>query len=239
MERGSVEMDWVILPELCDFSDEDRKVDFNLECIDFKYFDRISIKNSTENEFKDYPDEESVKEISEVTILHPMVIEELKAPPKILFMKPKESEFDNMRLDSPKSVALIKPSLELIQFDENNEDCEGEDAKIEGAKVVLEEEKGRDCLEGFGFSIWRWRINGIGGLSSIGVVAATLCIFVFGGKQRHNQQKQQKIQFKIYPDNKRIKHGVVHHTTRLNQALSSRWGVPLTGAHITFGGYYD
>ncbi|KAK1313843.1 hypothetical protein QJS10_CPA06g01566 [Acorus calamus] len=234
MERGSVEMDWVILPDPLDFSEEDHKVNLNLKGIDFDYFDSISIKNSTENEFKDYPDEESVKEISEVTILHPMVIEELKAPPKVLFMKPKESEFDNMRLDSPKSVALIKPRLEL-----NNEDCEGEDAKIEGAMMVLEEEKGRDCLEGFGFSIWRWRINGIGGLSSIGVVAATLCIFVFGGKQRHNQQKHQKIQFEIYPDNKRIKHGVVHHTTRLNQALSSGWGMPLAGAHITFGGYYD
>lgn len=32
---------------------------------------------------------------------------------------------------------------------------------------------------------------------------------------------------------------VVHHASRLNQALSSVRGIPLVRAHITFGGHYD
>ncbi|KAG8486496.1 hypothetical protein CXB51_019868 [Gossypium anomalum] len=32
---------------------------------------------------------------------------------------------------------------------------------------------------------------------------------------------------------------VVHHTTKLNEAISVVRGVPITRAQITFSGYYD
>ena len=32
---------------------------------------------------------------------------------------------------------------------------------------------------------------------------------------------------------------VVHHATKLNEAISAVRGVPMTRAHITYGGYYD
>lgn len=32
---------------------------------------------------------------------------------------------------------------------------------------------------------------------------------------------------------------MVHHTTKLNEAFAAVRGVPLSRAHITYGGYYD
>ncbi|KAK1305978.1 hypothetical protein QJS10_CPA10g00266 [Acorus calamus] len=234
MERSSIEMEdmegWEILPDLLDSTHEDHKPIFNPKPV--KEEPRIiglSIKNSKESEFKDYPDEESVKET---------VIEELKEQEslsKVIFKKPKETEFADMKLNSPKSIAPIKPQIELgsAQFDEIYKAEEG--AKVESPKAVLEEEKRKgSCWDGFGFGVWKWRINGIGGVCSIGVAAATLGIFILGGKHRQKQQ-HQKIQFEIYPDNQRIKQ-VVQQATRLNQAIS---GMSLTRANITFGGYYD
>jgi hypothetical protein len=32
---------------------------------------------------------------------------------------------------------------------------------------------------------------------------------------------------------------VVHHATKLNEAISAARGVPIARAHITYGGYYN
>ncbi|KAL2538013.1 Uncharacterized protein Fot_19404 [Forsythia ovata] len=53
-----------------------------------------------------------------------------------------------------------------------------------------------------------------------GVAAATVCIVVFGTRQKSKQQQNQKLQFQIYTNDKRIKL-VVHHATKLNEAISA------------------
>jgi len=85
-------------------------------------------------------------------------------------------------------------------------------------------------------------LNGIGAVCSFGVAAATVCIIIFGNGQTR-KQSHHKLQFKIYADdnnNKRIKHVVGQHASRLNEVISAvRVGVPFTRAQITFGGHYD
>ncbi|KAE8663146.1 Detected protein of unknown function [Hibiscus syriacus] len=87
--------------------------------------------------------------------------------------------------------------------------------------------------------IWKWSLTGIGAICSFGVAAATFCIIIFGAQQRLKQhQLNQKLLFQHYTDEKRMKQ-VVHQSTKLNEAISAVRGVPITRAHITFGGYYD
>ncbi|KAL3357783.1 hypothetical protein AABB24_018133 [Solanum stoloniferum] len=140
---------------------------------------------------------------------------------QVFFKKMKENEFDNMKMDSPKS---INKSL-LSQFEEKTEDFEVEkDKKIE--------ENGNS-----GLNLLNKSLNGIGAICSFGVAAAaTICIIFIGNHQKHKQN--QKIRFQIFTDDKRIKR-VVQHATRLNEAISTVRGVPVTRAHITVGGYCD
>ncbi|KAF0907059.1 hypothetical protein E2562_014664 [Oryza meyeriana var. granulata] len=92
------------------------------------------------------------------------------------------------------------------------------------------------------FSVGKLRVNGIGALCSFGVAAATVCIFLVGGRLQHHhkqQQQQQKIQLQLYGDDKRMQQ-VVQQTSRLNQAMSSvMGGGGSTRANISFGGYYE
>ncbi|KAK6779073.1 hypothetical protein RDI58_025791 [Solanum bulbocastanum] len=140
---------------------------------------------------------------------------------QVFFKKMKENEFDNMKMDSPKS---INKSL-LSQFEEKTEDFEVEkDKKIE--------ENGNS-----GLNLLNKSLNGIGAICSFGVAAAaTICIIFIGNHQK--QKQNQKIRFQIFTDDKRIKR-VVQRATRLNEAISAVRGVPVTRAHITVGGYCD
>lgn len=90
------------------------------------------------------------------------------------------------------------------------------------------------------FSVGKLKVNGIGALCSFGVAAATVCIFLIGGRLQHQQkQQQQKIQLQFYGDDKRMQQ-VVQQTSRLNQATSSvMGGGSSTRANISFGGFYD
>lgn len=81
------------------------------------------------------------------------------------------------------------------------------DAK-EGVDDAEEEEmkkKGRarpDCVV---FSVGKLRVNGIGALCSFGVAAATVGVFLAGGRLQHQQkiqQQQQKIQLQFLGDDK-------------------------------------
>jgi len=91
------------------------------------------------------------------------------------------------------------------------------------------------------FSVGKLRVNAVGALCSFGVAAATVCVFLVGGRLQHQQQhqQQQKIQLQFLGDDKRIQQ-VVQQTSRLNQAMSSMMGAGAsTRANISFGGFYD
>lgn len=90
--------------------------------------------------------------------------------------------------------------------------------------IVAEKHEGRSLMGTLverekshvsGFTIWRWRIDGIGALSSFGrmvavtaaaAAAATISVVVLGGNQRQNQHHQQqrlqkqKIRLHVYAD---------------------------------------
>lgn len=54
------------------------------------------------------------------------------------------------------------------------------------------------------FSVGKLKVNGIGALCSFGVAAATLCVFLVGGRQHHRRQEQREetIQLQFYGDDK-------------------------------------
>nr|BAK02392.1 predicted protein [Hordeum vulgare subsp. vulgare] len=93
------------------------------------------------------------------------------------------------------------------------------------------------------FSVGKLRVNAVGALCSFGVAAATVCVFLVGGRlqhhKQHQHQQQQKIQLQFLGDDKRIQQ-VVQQTSGLNQAMSSMMGAGAsTRANISFGGFYD
>ncbi|KAK9289465.1 hypothetical protein L1049_007620 [Liquidambar formosana] len=177
---------------------------------------------------------------------------------QVFFKKMKENEFVDMKMDSPKSGNRgITHQIDAgtLQFDDKGEGYRGEALENKASpKMKIEKEmankknnmdseiKEEVNWEGNhgGLNIWKWSSTGIGTLCSIGVAAATICILILGSQQKNKQHQQnQKLQFQIYTDDKRIKQ-VVHHATKLNEAISAVRGVPLSSrAHITFGGYYD
>ncbi|XP_042513354.1 uncharacterized protein LOC122088229 [Macadamia integrifolia] len=201
------------------------------------------------------PDHEFVKDIAEVPIA--MMAEKIVAPTlegavtgdqdmisQVFFKKLKENEFVDMKMDSPKSGNTgIKLQAELgsIQFEEKDSSILPEEQEMvkndySNSKIKGEsnwEEGGAD-----GFCFWKLGLSGIGTLCSVGVAAATICIFIFGSQKRQKHHQNQKFRFQIYSDDKRIKE-MVNHANRLNHALSSVRGVPLARASISFGGYYD
>ncbi|XVF06597.1 hypothetical protein REPUB_Repub06bG0062800 [Reevesia pubescens] len=152
------------------------------------------------------------------------------------------------KMDSPKSTTrgVNIPQIDAagtFNFDDKSEVLENKissprkkdlvEKKVENKEDVAWEENSG------GLNLWKWSLTGIGAICSFGVAAATFCIIILGSQQRHRQQQQnQKLLFQRYTDDKRMKQ-VVHHTTKLNEAISAVRGVPITRAHITFGGYYD
>ncbi|OEL25732.1 hypothetical protein BAE44_0013248 [Dichanthelium oligosanthes] len=145
--------------------------------------------------------------------------------------KPVPSVADLMTSDGDdEEKAFQNPDAKEASDDKFAE--EEEDAKKENSKARPE------CVV---FSVGKLKVNGIGALCSFGVAAATVCIFLIGGRLQHHhrQQQQQKIQLQFYGDDKRIQQ-VVQQTSRLNQAMSSVMGAggASTRANISFGGFY-
>lgn len=184
---------------------------------------------------------------------------------QVSFKKKKEPEFVEMKMDSPRSnnnSRGIKSQSQIdagmIQFDGGYKGdslmSEALESKISSPKFKAGEEQTisndmdpevkKEVItweeeNSGGISIWKWSLTGIGAICSFGVAAATVCIIILGGRQKNRQhQDNQKLQFHIYADDKSLKQ-VVHHATKLNEAISAVRGVPLARAHITFGGYYD
>ncbi|KAL2466242.1 hypothetical protein Adt_42093 [Abeliophyllum distichum] len=155
---------------------------------------------------------------------------------QVFFKKMKEPEFVDMKVESPKSSrSEIMPQIDgagFFQFEENGEALESKSCEGDSEMEMEMDENN------WGLNIWKWSLTGIGAICSFGVAAATVCIVVFGTRQKSKQEQNQKLQFQIYTNDKRIKQ-VVHHATKLNEAISAVRGVPLTRAHVTFGGYYE
>ncbi|XP_043691600.1 uncharacterized protein LOC122642231 isoform X2 [Telopea speciosissima] len=215
------------------------------------------------------PDHEFVKDIAEVPIaemaekiiaptLEAAVSGDQDMISHVFFKKLKENEFVDMKMDSPKSGNTgikLQPELGSIQFEEKDAGFKGEakehnklSSKVPAEQEMvkndysiskIKEESNWEENGGDGFCFWKLGLSGVGALCSVGVAAATICIFMFGNHKRHkHHQNQKKLRFQIYADDKRIKE-MVNHATKLNHALSSVRGVPLTRATISFGGYYD
>ncbi|KAI3877468.1 hypothetical protein MKX03_026525 [Papaver bracteatum] len=209
----------------------------------------IELELTKEERKKSEEEQIIVKEMIKVPIVEiktpklVLVGEDQDTISQVFFKKMKENEFVDMKLDSPKSVSrgIKAPAIESgsIQFEDKEEIIENK--KIddqEAVKNYLDSKDERNLEKsnnGGGLQIWKWRITGIGALCSLGITAATICIFIIGSrkKQKHHQQNQ-KYRIQIYADDKRIKQ-VVHHATKLNHAISAARGVPLTRAHITIG----
>ncbi|KAK7315586.1 hypothetical protein VNO77_34143 [Canavalia gladiata] len=171
-----------------------------------------------------------------------------------VFFKIKESEFVDMKMDSPKSTNSSNSSRGLmppmdsgaLKFEDKGEAFEiitSPRRKIEkkdmlGMECDQEKDSTWEEENNNGFNIWKWSLTGVGAICSFGVAAATVCVLFFGSQQRNKLKQEQKIRFQIYTDDKRIKQ-VVQHATKLNEAISAARGVPMNRAHISIGGYYD
>ncbi|CAL0323397.1 unnamed protein product [Lupinus luteus] len=158
------------------------------------------------------------------------------------FLKMNENEFVKKEIESPKSSSRVMcptPDPGGLKFEDKGEALEimmtSPRMKVEKEMFSLECDREED-----GFNFWKWGLSGIGSVCTIGVVAAaTICVLFYGSKHKNKLQQHHKIQFQIYTDDKRIKQ-VVQHATKLNEAISvAARGVPLSRAHITYGGYYD
>ncbi|PIA59960.1 hypothetical protein AQUCO_00400676v1 [Aquilegia coerulea] len=182
-------------------------------------------------------EEEVVKEVIKVVGDQEMISQHVFFNNKL-----KETQFVDIKMDSPKSTAgrgsWNQIETSSIQFDSKKEDHEEKKEDKHCLESNTKEEIMNWKKNGCGFNIWRWRLSGIGAICSIGMAAATICIFIIGSQQKHkHHQQNHKLSFQIYTDDKRFKQ-VVQHATKLNQAISSVRGVPINRAHITCGGYY-
>ncbi|KAF5198708.1 transmembrane protein [Thalictrum thalictroides] len=186
-------------------------------------------------------EQEVVKEVIKVGSISKQVLlegdQEMISSQHVFFNnKLKETQFVDIKMDSPRSTRAVWNQIETggsIQFDSKKEDHQEKKQDLVQEKEIINWKK-----NGCGFNIWKWRLTGIGALCSIGMAAATICIFILGNQQKHkHHQQNQKLSFQIYSDDKRFKQ-VVQHATKLNQAISSVRGVPINRAHITCGGYY-
>lgn len=160
------------------------------------------------------PDDELPREFKDIGVVPPVIVasNHHDAVSQVFFKVMKDNEFVDMKMNSPRSNTRgIIPHIEPdpIRFDKDEEEEEEKEVckvdEMEKDEDHMESEvKGKPCWESFGFNIWRWRLAGIGALCSIGVAAATLCVFILGGgRERQKQHHQnQRIQFQIYADEK-------------------------------------
>jgi len=183
------------------------------------------------------PDDVFVEENTEDHVLVPSAaVETDKDAVFSQFFLQLENKFVDMKMDSPKSSPRgLFPPLDDDAGAMKFEDKGGEAIMTSSPRremVVMEFGKEEEDPSG-GFNLWKWSLTGVGAICSFGVAAAT--ILFFGIQQRN---KDHKIQFQIYTDDKRIKQ-VVQQATKLNEAIAATRGIPLSRAHITYGGYYD
>lgn len=162
---------------------------------------------------------------------------------QVFFKTLKEkNEFVDMKLDSPKSLNKgFVPQVDVgtYQFDEEDEKFEEEEHIKEEKSSKLDEEVVNWEDTNGGLNVWKWAMSGIGALVSFGFAAATVSLIVLGNRHKDKpSNKSQEFHFQLYNHDKRMNQ-VVHHATKLNEAINAVRGAPLTRAHITIGGYYE
>ncbi|CAB4316244.1 unnamed protein product [Prunus armeniaca] len=178
---------------------------------------------------------------------------------QVYFKKTWENEFADMKMDSPKSPTCRSPRFMQHQTTDAAAAVASIESKITSPRMKIgeknnnlfdsedtkkEEEEEDDDLVKNGRdhnrnNIWKLSLTGIGAICSFGFAAATICVLFFGTHQRNKQYQQNQNRYQIYTDdNKRIKQAV-EHATKFNEAFSAVRGVPITRAHVTFGGHYN
>ncbi|PIA53977.1 hypothetical protein AQUCO_00900507v1 [Aquilegia coerulea] len=168
---------------------------------------------------------------------------------RVFFKKIKDNEFNDMKMDSPRSNSSkgLKLLTESVQFEDKEEVYKGEFSKtcevvsdqgMEKKHINLDTNSEKESNWEGSLNIWGWKVNGVGALCCIGVAAATTICFVIFGSRRGNKHRHNKIQLEIHADDKKIKQ-VVQHEHILNQAIQAARAVPLNlnGSHIFFGDY--
>lgn len=142
----------------------------------------------------------------------PELLTESLPSPRITFKKMKETEFADMKIDSP--ARLTSP---LPQNDEKHSDSEGglggeNYDEIMGSEVEegsdLRSKKDVDWDEGERMNLWKKGLNGIGAICSFGVAAAaaTICVFFLGHNSSIHgcRNKNQVLRFQIYSDDNKV-----------------------------------
>lgn len=119
---------------------------------------------------------------------------------QVFFKKMKESEFENMKLDSPK---FSNKTSTVSQIDSMSFPFEvkAEVLEVENESLIKKRDSNEEKNNG-GVNLWNWRLTGIGAICSFGVAAAavTICIFI-GNHQKQKQHKQnQKLKFQFSDD---------------------------------------
>ncbi|XP_047332297.1 uncharacterized protein LOC124935907 [Impatiens glandulifera] len=128
----------------------------------------------------------------------------------------KESEFADMKLDSPKMMRTVLPQIDLgalIQYE------------LDEASSEIHTNKDDDHHPK-NSNNWRRNLTGIGAICSFGVVAAaaTFCFIILGIKRKNNRGGgYSKLQFKIFSDDNKE-----HHKNSISMPVS------VTRAHISF-----
>ncbi|XP_071735521.1 uncharacterized protein [Rutidosis leptorrhynchoides] len=211
------------------------------ECVDFSLKDD-SISPKKLITFPIQMDDHHEEEVKEITKLPILIDNELKEAQEAdidpifqVFFK-KENEFVEMKMDSPRSGSrrITLPCIETDVFQyEDQKDEHMFNCSSPSKEVIDEVDKGIKQEGNESLNIWKKGLNGIGAFFSLGMAAATICIIIFGNGQRHKQN--HKIRIQLYSDDKRIKQ-VVH---QAKESMSQVRGVPMTTAHITYGGYYQ
>ena len=148
---------------------------------------QVGLVSSTEHDESDV----SVKEIREIT-------EECVAVPQIQLEsgmndneieESKEVEFEGKEvLKEEKSETDISRSFEFVEEEEEVEEVK----EVTGGM----EPSGSDCVNGSDQRNLRWRLRGLGALSSVGIAAATLSMLILGGCKR------SQMNMEIYAENK-------------------------------------
>ncbi|KAM3288524.1 putative protein isoform X1 [Capsicum chacoense] len=183
---------------------------------------------------KPQEDEEVIKEvITKVPVEEATLVQqdEEDKVSQVFFKKMKESEFENMKLDSPK---LSNKTTTVSQIDSMNFPYEDkvETLEVEKGSVIKKRDVNEEKNNG-GINLWNWRLTGVGAICSFGIAAVaaavTICIFI----GNHKKQKQHKLKFQL-SDDKKIKQVVQQPATKLNEAICGvRGSVPSTKKRIT------
>ncbi|KAJ8570507.1 hypothetical protein K7X08_037479 [Anisodus acutangulus] len=188
---------------------------------------------------KSQEDDEVIKEVITKVPLEgaDVVQDEEDKVSQVFFKKMNGTEFENMKLDSPK---FSNKTNSVSQIDSMNFPFEDkvEVLEVEKECVIKKRDINEEKNNG-GINLWNWRLTGVGAICSFGVAAvaaaATICIFI-GNHQKQKQHKQnQKLKLQFFDDHKKIKQVVQQPVaTKLNEVICGvRGSVPITKKRIT------